>query len=165
MYMLIGGVVSTILLVIPCVKWVAFCCFCIGVGAGSYLAFRMWIRSPHWLDEPKGSSGDAVTIGMGAGVIAAILKNLLMWVLGMLAAYLGFGPSPAQRAMYMDELSDMYRNAGIDPSFVEYFMSLLDSDTLASLVGLSCIDMVLFGIFGAIWALIGASLFHKDQLA
>ena len=166
LYMLIGGVVSTILLVIPCVNTFATCCFCIGVGAGGYLAFRMWIRSPRWMDEPQASSGDALVLGLGAGIFAAVLStpiNRLMELL--LSQLLGLTPNPAEQAMYMDQLNDMYRNAGIDPSFLEWFTVGQDSNMLVMLVLYTFANAVIYGIFGAIWALIGANLFHKDQLA
>ncbi len=158
-YMLIGGIVSTILTVISC-GLLNYCCLCFGVGIGAYLGFRGWIRSGRWLDEPKASSSDAAILGMGAGAITAVLSNVVEWALAML-----FGPSPAQQAMYMDDLSDLYRNAGIDPSFLEFLMAGQNSNVVTSLLVGSCFEMVLFGIFGAIWALIGANLFHRKLFA
>ncbi len=152
-YMLIGGIVSTLLTVIPCISLLN-CCFCLGIGAGSYMGFRMWIRSPKWLDEPTAASGDAAVIGLGAGVIAGVLTTIINSVFQMV-----FGN--AMMSMYIDMLAD----AGVDPSMLDMAMAGGGESALIGLVSGLCINTVLYGIFGAVWALVGANLFHKDQIS
>ena len=152
-YMLIGGIISTLLTVIPCISLLN-CCFCLGIGAGSYMGFRMWIGSPQWMDDATATSGDAAIIGLGAGVIAGALSAIINSVFQAL-----FGG--AMMSMYADILAD----AGVDTSMLNMAMASGGESAVISLVSGLCVNTVVYGIFGAIWALVGANLFHKDQLS
>ena len=152
-YMLIGGIVSTLLTVIPCINLLN-CCFCLGIGAGSYMGFRMWIGSPKWLDGPTATTGDAAVIGLGAGVIAGVLSTIINSVIQMVAG-------DAMMSMYTDMLAD----AGVDTSMLDMTMAGAGESAVISLVSGLCINTVIYAIFGAIWALVGANLFHKDQIS
>lgn len=152
-YVLIGGIISTLLSVIPCINLLN-CCFCLGIGAGSYMGFRMWIGSPRWMDDPSATSGDAAVIGLGAGVIAGALTTIINTIFQAL-----FGN--AMMSVYMETLAE----AGVDTSMLEMGMAGGGESAVIALVSGLCVNTVVYGIFGAIWALVGANLFHKGQLS
>jgi len=147
-FMAIGGVIGGVLSSIPCLSALN-CCFCLLIGVGSYLAVKLWLDADA---STKLTMGDAAMLGAGSGAIAGVITAVLGALMSLITG-------PMQQEMMME----LFQELDVDPQL----LAMVDQTGSGAMAGL-CIGLIvsplLYGLFGALWAIAGASLMHKDRM-
>ena len=148
-HMAIGGVIGGVLSSIPCVSTLN-CCFCLLVGLGSYLSVRFWLDAN---PERQLSTSDAALLGAGSGAIAGVITAILGAITNLILG-------PMQQKMLTGMMSDL----DMDPEVLALMSQMNGGNAFVGLcIGLIVSPMI-YGLFGSLWALAGASVMHKDRM-
>ena len=147
-FMAIGGVIGGVLSSIPCLSTLN-CCFCLLAGLGGYLSVRLWLDADA---STKLSTSDAALLGAGSGAIAGAITAVLSAIVSLITG-------PMQQQMMIDMLSEL----DVDPSLLAMVDQSGSGAFAALCVGLA-INPLLYGLFGSLWGIAGASILHKERM-
>lgn len=136
----IGGFIGGVLSSIPLLN-ILNCCFCLLNGVGAGLGVTLHLKSS---TETTMSLGRAAISGAISGAIAGLMATaasaITMWAMG------GF-------------FDKIYRDMGVPRDMVKQ-LTALDA---AGLLFQGCFNLVIYPVFGALFAMLTLQLFFQDR--
>lgn len=141
----IGGGVTGFLVAVPILGDVLRCALCIGVMLGALLSMKLWLDA-HRAETL--TSRDAAVLGASSGAVSGVVA----WVLSV-PVRLAFGPS----------LGDFFMERQFLPTFIKYNIRSLYTDDLPAVVMSLPLEVVLYGVMGALGGFLGLEYVFPDR--